>query len=37
MNFLEEYINLRIQTLEFCSHLQAEDYSIQVVEIDNRY
>ncbi|MBM1108233.1 ergothioneine biosynthesis protein EgtB [Aurantibacter crassamenti] len=32
MNLDEKYKNIRQQTLNFCSHLQAEDYSIQVVQ-----
>lgn len=31
MNILEKYKRVRQQTVEFCSHLQAEDYAIQVV------
>ena len=31
MNISEKYQIVRQQTLDFCSHLQAEDYSIQVV------
>lgn len=31
MNSLEKYINVRRQTVVFCSYLQPEDYSIQVI------
>lgn len=30
MNISEKYIDIRQQTLDFCSHLHIEDYSIQV-------
>jgi ergothioneine biosynthesis protein EgtB len=32
MNLGEKYKQIRLQTIEFCSHLEAEDYSIQVVQ-----
>jgi hypothetical protein len=31
MNITEKYINVRNQTVAFCSHLQPEDYVIQLV------
>lgn len=31
MNLTDKYTNIRQQTIDFCSHLQPEDYAIQVV------
>jgi ergothioneine biosynthesis protein EgtB len=31
MNLIEKYKQVRQQTIDFCSHLETEDYSIQIV------